>query len=402
MALRPQRFGFFLSAFALLSACGSSTPSNDEQPGLDNNGDRLADDLGALVDANPKDGAADSIDANKDGKADGPGVDTNKDGKVDGLALDTDCDGFYESVDINGDGQPDVRTGRQAAPAVVPTCKYNPFEMTGTGGSSGTAGSSSTAGTTSMGGSTGTGGSTPVASQLGKATYQGTGNSSDQYAEADVLRNGVGYKFIANGWGSGWQNHSISWNGTSFKVASLNGTQGSNYSPAGYPTMFCGLYSMKQSQDMCGLPANLASLQSVKTGWRWQANGNGGQYNAAWDIWLGNGDSLSAYLMVWLRDPPGQQPAGAAATAGATVQGLPGQWKIWTGSVNGHPIVNYVKDEGQDLAELEYDVMDVYRDAIKRGYNLPGNKILAVAIGYEVWNGPVTNLVTDDFYVDVK
>lgn len=402
MALRPQRFGFFLSAFALLSACGSSTPSKSEPPGLDNNGDRLADDLGSLIDTNPKDGAADSIDINKDGKPDGVGVDTNRDGIVDGLALDTDCDKFYESVDTTGDGMPDLRTSRDDAPPVVPTCKYNPFEMPGTGGSSGTAGSSSTAGTSSMGGSTGTGGSSPVDSQLGKATYQGTGNSSDQYAEADVLRNGVGYKFIANGWGSGWQNHSISWNGTSFKVASLNGTQGSNYSPAGYPTMFCGLYSQKQSQDMCGLPANTASLQSIRTGWRWQANGNGGQYNAAWDIWLGNGDTLSAYLMVWLRDPPGQQPAGSAAAAGATVQGLPGQWKIWTGSVNGHPIVNYVKDEGQDLAELEYDVMDVYRDAIKRGYNLPGNKILAVAIGYEVWNGPVTNLVTDDFYVDVK
>jgi hypothetical protein len=25
-----------------------------------------------------------------------------------------------------------------------------------------------------------------------------------------------------------------------------------------------------------------------------------------------------------------------------------------------------------------------------------------VAIGFEIWNGPVTNLVTDDFYVDVN
>ena len=146
----------------------------------------------------------------------------------------------------------------------------------------------------------------------------------------------------------------------------------------------------------------MSSLKSVKTGWRWEANGNSGQYNAAWDIWLGNGTTLSAYLMVWLRDPPGQQPAGAAATAGATVTGLPGTWKIWTGSVNGHPIVNYTQDEGHDLSELEYDVMDVYRDAIKRGYSLPGSNIMAVAVGYEVWNGPITSLVTDDFYVDVK
>ena len=165
------------------------------------------------------------------------------------------------------------------------------------------------------GGSTGAGGS--GTSQLGVAQYQGAGDTTDRYAQADVLRNGVGYMFIANGWGSGWQNHHITWNGTSFTVASLNGSQGADYSPAGYPTMFCGLYSMKQSAGGCGLPAAISSLSKIKTGWRWKANGNNGQYNAAWDIWLGNGTSLSAYLMVWLRDPPGQQPAGRAATRGS-------------------------------------------------------------------------------------
>jgi hypothetical protein len=400
MALRPQRFSFLLCAFTLLPACGSST--SKDLPGLDNNHDTVADDLGTLIDANPKDGFADTIDINHDGKADGPGVDTNGDGKVDALALDTDCDGFYESVDTNGDGKADLLTSRDNAPPVVAGCKSNPFDMGGTGGSSGVGGSASTAGSSSMAGSTGSGGSATVISQLGKGSYQGTGDSTAQFDEADVYRDGVGYKFIANGWGDQWQSHRISWNGTSFKVLSLNGSQGANYSPAGYPTMFCGLYSMKQSAGGCGLPGAVTSLKSVRTGWRWQANGNSGQYNAAWDIWLGNGTNLSAYLMVWLRDPPGQQPAGSAATAGATVAGLPGQWSIWTGNVNGHPIVNYVKSEGQDLSELEYDVMDVYRDAIKRGYSLPGTNIMAVAVGYEVWNGPITNLVTDDFYVDVK
>lgn len=403
MARRPQRFSLLVCALGLVSAC-SGSGTKQEAPGLDNNKDSVADDLGTLVDAN-KDGIADEIDINHDGKPDGPGLDTNSDGKADALALDTDCDGFYESADTDGDGEPNLRTSRQAAPAVVPGCKYNPFDQ-GTGGS-GAGGSGSTAGSSATGGSgaTGSGGSAgsgTVVSSLGKGVYQGTGSSTDQYAEADIYRDGVGYKFIANGWGSGWQSHNISWNGTSFKVASLNGSQGANYSPAGYPTVFCGLYSMKQSIGSCGLPGAISSLKSVRTGWRWEANGNSGQYNAAWDIWLGNGNSLSAYLMVWLRDPPGQQPAGAAATAGATVTGLPGSWNIWTGNVNGHPIVNYVKAEGQDLPELEYDVMDVYRDAIKRGYNLPGSNIIAVAVGYEVWNGPITNLVTDDFYVDVK
>ena len=161
-----------------------------------------------------------------------------------------------------------------------------------------------------------------------------------------------------------------------------------DYSPAGYPTVFCGFYSMKQSAGSCGLPAALASVSKVNTGWRWKANGNNGQYNAAWDIWLGNGTSLSAYLMVWLRDPPGQQPAGAAALSNATVAGLPGTWTIWKGNVKGIPIVNYVSAEGQDRPELEFNVLDVYHDAMTRGYALPGTHIMAVAVGYEIWNGP--------------
>lgn len=264
----------------------------------------------------------------------------------------------------------------------------------GTVGGAGASSAGAPAAGASAGGATGT--------QLGKGAYQGSGSTTDRYAESDIYRSGVGYKFIANGWGSNWQSHNISWNGTSFTVASLAGSQGANYAPAGYPTMFCGLYSEKQSQGKCGLPAAVSGLKTVKTGWRWKANGNNGQYNAAWDIWLGNGNSLSSYLMVWLRDPPGQQPAGAAATSGATVPGLPGTWTIWTGNVNGKPIVNYVAAEGQDKSELEFDVMDVYRDVQKRNYNLPGSNLLSVAIGFEVWNGPITNLVTEDFYVDVK
>jgi hypothetical protein len=46
--------------------------------------------------------------------------------------------------------------------------------------------------------------------------------------------------------------------------------------------------------------------------------------------------------------------------------------------------------------------MDVYKDAMNRKYNLPGSEILAVAVGFEVWNGPITNLVSEDFYVDVN
>jgi hypothetical protein len=390
---------------ALACDAGSSSDPESSGGGIDRNGDNVADDLGTVVDADG-DGFADWIDINGDGKLDGPGVDTDGDGKVDALALDTDCDGVFDSLDTNGDGLPDWQTGLEQPRRNVPGCE--PFVLDGsdggTGGSgsaAGGSGSSGKGGSPSMGG-TGSGGTGPISSELGTGVYQGTGTSSDRYAESDIFRNGVGYKFIANGWGDNWQSHEISWRGTSFTVKSLNGSQGANYAPAGYPTVFCGLYSQKQSMGDCGLPQSVTSLKSIRTGWRWKANGNGGQYNAAYDIWLGNGGSLSSYLMVWLRDPPGQQPAGSAATAGANVPGLPGAWNIWTGNVMGRPIVNYVRAEGQDVSEVEFDVMELYRDAQQRNYSLPGQQILAVAVGFEVWNGPISNLVSEDFYVDVQ
>jgi len=407
-----------LAPLALSVACSGS----DVSPGLDNDKNHLADDLGKFVDAN-RDNAVDSIDINHDGKPDGPSVDSNGDGTPDALALDTNCDGLYDSLDTDGDGKPNLQTSREKV-VVPPTCQFvNPVTGAGNGsggapGAAGTPGVAGTPGTAgaptgaggSHAGSPGTAGAPAAAGSgtaggstmtlLGTGMFQGSGESSDQFAEGDVARNGVGYKFIANGWGPKWQSHTIGWKGTSFTVKSFAGSVGDKYEPAGYPSIFCGLYSKKQSDD-CGLPIDISKAKSIKTGWRWKANGNTGQYNAAWDIWLGNGGNLSAYLMVWLRDPPGQQPAGAAATAGATVPGLPGTWNVWKGSVNGLPIVNYVLPEGKDLSELEFNVLDVYNDAMKR-QSLPGSQILAVAVGYEIWNGPITNLTTEDFYVDVK
>lgn len=410
MLLRLRSVAVYACALSLVFACGGS--SNDGTPGgVDTNGDKVPDDIGKFVDANG-DGFADAVDINKDGKTDGPGIDTNGDGTADALALDTDCDGIYDSYDVTGDGKADFRSGSVTPKTPPPGCNTPP--VSGSGGSSGTGGSSATAGTggtSPVAGSTGTSGSTgtagtsgsgPTDSELGKGAYQGTGETTDRYWEADVIRNGVGYMFIANGWGPGFQSHNITYNGTSFKVVSFNGSRGDNYEPAGFPTMFCGLYSEKQSQGTCGLPADISSLKQVRTGMRWKANGNTAQYNTSWDIWLGNGGNLSSYLMVWLRDPPGQQPAGAAALSGATVAGVPGTWKTVVGNVNGLPIVNYVKEEGQDLEELEFDVMAFYNDAKMRNYNLPGSQMLSVAAGFEIWAGPIANLEMNDFYVDVK
>lgn len=240
-------------------------------------------------------------------------------------------------------------------------------------------------------------------SPLGAATMGGSGSSQERYHKTDVTRDGQNYYLMANGWGPGFQSQAISWSGTSFTIDRLAGSQGPNYEPASYPTVFCGVYSDSRSRE-CGLPASLDSITTLRTGWSWKANGNNGQFNAAYDIWLGTGtdrNSFSGYLMVWYREPPGQQPAGRLTTSGVSVQNVPGTWNIWEGEVLGDPIINWVRAEGQDTESMEFDIMDFVRDARTRGLTVPGSHVLSVAVGFEIWNGPITNLQSLDFYVNV-
>jgi hypothetical protein len=240
-------------------------------------------------------------------------------------------------------------------------------------------------------------------SRLGMAAMGGEGSSQNRYQKADVTRDGKNYFFMANGWGPNFVSQSVSWKGTAFTVESMQGTEGPNYEPASYPTMFCGEYSDSRSRE-CGLPRALEGMTALETGWSWEDNGNAGEYNAAYDIWLGTSNersSFSGYLMVWYREPAGQQPAGQRVMTGVTVANVAGTWDIWTGMVLGKPIINWVRSEGQDTHDMEFDVLDFVADARMRGLPVPGTHVLSVAVGFELWSS-VTNLQSLDFYVDVK
>ena len=209
---------------------------------------------------------------------------------------------------------------------------------------------------------------------------------------------------ITNGWGQNWVSHDISWLGSTITIHDYQGSRQSNGAPAGYPSVFCGRYS-DTSLD-CGLPRPLADITALNTAASWNHPEADGTYNVAYDVWLGDGNAifmgLQSYFMVWLRDPPGEQPAGSLDTENVEVANVPGKWNIIAGQVNNLPIVNYVRAEGEDTHAIAFDILDFIRDAQNRGFALPGNDLLAVAIGFEIWEGPVTNLSLDDFCLDIQ
>lgn len=262
-----------------------------------------------------------------------------------------------------------------------------------------------------VGGSEGSGGASPSgltagACTIGAGTQAGEGQTKERYLDADVTRDGKNYMMITNGWGQGFVSHDISWLGTSMTVHGFEGSRQTNGAPAGYPTVFCGRYSDKTSKE-CGLPTVRSSISALNTAASWTHEAADGTYNVAYDIWMGGastgfGSGLQSYFMVWLHDPIGEGPAGSPNTSDVIVADLPGVWQIIAGTVNNLPIVNYVRAEGEDSHELAFDVMDFVRDAESRNLTFPGDQVLSVAIGFEIWQGSVTDLQLNDFCVDVQ
>jgi hypothetical protein len=240
---------------------------------------------------------------------------------------------------------------------------------------------------------------------IGSGMQMAEGQTTMQYHGVDVLRDGKNYRMITNGWGTGWDNHDISWLGTSLSINTYAGSRQDNGAPAGYPSVFCGRYS-DTSMD-CGLPMPLSSVTALNTAVSWTHPTGDGTYNVAYDVWLGDGmgggfRSLQSYFMVWLKDPADESPAGSLQEEGVTVANAPGVWNIIAGEVNGLPIVNYVRAEGDELDAMAFDIMDFIRDGQTRNLQFPGNDLLAVAIGFEIWSGPVTGLKLEDFCLDIQ
>lgn len=386
----------------------------------DANCDGVPDDLGRATGG----GMVQLWDRDGDGRPEGYAIDRTGDGQPDALGLDTNGDGFVDSVDLDFDGVPDETTpnGTFGQPGTLPGTGAGGTVgggETGVGGTPvGTGGSSPGTG----GGSTGTGGDgeiysdgnclddevTHVGSGEANGTLTGNQQADDQirYARGDSQRGGMWYKIIANGWGDGWEGHHLVWEGTKLSVESFDGYSTGQGVPAGYPSVYMGDYSTTGASFRSPFPLPVAQASKVDTGLRWNHTGTGTEYNVAWDIWLTNGSGLSAYFMVWLNDPPSYEPAGGEFQQGITVPGVPGVWDIRSGTVSTplgtHPIINYSRPDGTSTKEFHFNLETFFSDATGRGLSLNGTQIMSVAIGFELWDGPVSNLTIEDFCVGIS
>lgn len=376
LKLNPVSPLLFSTAFAL-SLLGCS--SQDRNCAFnDVSCDGVPDDLGVAVDADDIHGP-DHWDINGDGVADGYQVDRNGDGQPDALGLDLDADGLVDAVDWNLDGFVDE---------FVPDGTYGTGKPGLVGGDPNLP-------------------IIPAENCLNDGGVHGVPYStSSRYEKIDVTRGATSYRLITNGWGENWVNHAISGQGTQMRVNSFEGGVGVGSSPAGYPTVYYGDYSNTGVSTGALLPRAISSISSVHTGLKWSHPAATGAYNVAWDVWLSQGGAHSGYFMVWLRDPPGFKPAGSSKEKGIIVSGVNGYWDIWAGSVTVEgvslPIINYVRTEGSDSYELGFNLIDFFNDATSRAYTLPGTEIMSVAIGFEIWQGPVADLGINDFCVTVN
>jgi hypothetical protein len=161
-----------------------------------------------------------------------------------------------------------------------------------------------------------------------------------------------------------------------------------------------------------GLPKQISAIASAQSTFQW-SGGNGGNYNAAYDIWFaksaptagGYNDAVSGIIMIWLYKPSQVQPIGSSGnTRSATIGGQ--QFDVWRGPRNstsagtdgvGRPVISYVAKS--TIANFSADLKAFFDDAVTNGTaDMSAGSGITQALssswyltdvfaGFEIWNG---------------
>jgi hypothetical protein len=209
---------------------------------------------------------------------------------------------------------------------------------------------------------------------------------SDTFGATYVL--GGEYQVNNNVWGASTpQTLQVDQGSTYFKVLS-SGHNNTGGTPASYPFILKGShFGGTPTPKNNPLPMVVRNIASAPFTWSINSANVSGKWDAALDIWFGQGSTNNLEMMIWI-NYNGPQPAGSRIST-ETIGGY--SWDVW---YNGSGVVSYKITSVRDSISL--DIKDFINDAVPRGFLNVGWSLLAIEAGFELWiNG--TNLTSKSF-----
>ena len=227
----------------------------------------------------------------------------------------------------------------------------------------------------------------------------GSSAPDGDFERAKVTVGGEQYIIQNNNWGNPEGTDLIlNYFNNGFTVASGSGSSPGSGIPASFPSIYIGangntangVYSTSGTDN---LPRQISAIGTAQSSFAW--SGSTGSFNACYDIWFANSpptaeynDGIDGFVMIWVRDPPDQQPIGSVQGS-ANIAGV--NWDIWVGprgdgpeGYNDAPVVSFVAPNA--IASGTYDLKEFFTAAASHGIS-SSMYLTDVFFGFEIWQG---------------
>jgi hypothetical protein len=235
-------------------------------------------------------------------------------------------------------------------------------------------------------------------------TIGGPGSDDLDYQRVKVRKDGKDYIIQNNNWGApASTNQTISYVDNSFTITAETGGSPGNGVPASFPSIYIGnngdtangSFSTKGNDN---LPRQISAGTFTSTA---AYNRASGDYNAAYDIWVGSAqptsaydDALSGFVMIWMYKPGSRQPIGTNMTT-KTIDGQ--SYQVWAGprrdtATDNRPVISYVATS--TTMSRTFNLKAFLTDAATNygGYSVPSSwYVTDIFFGFEIWGGGGTN-----------
>jgi hypothetical protein len=302
------------------------------------------------------------------------------------------------------------------------TTGNKPFDITVVGFAPGTSKADAPGKAAACGTKTGTVGTTSLLSDATKATAASTERTAVTGTDCKT------YIINNNNWGQESSTYqALDYVGNSFTINVSSGS-GGGANVVSFPSIYIGgngqigAAGAYNTWTDSGLPKQISAIKSAKSTFQW-SGGNGGNYNAAYDIWFakspptagGYNDGVSGLLMIWTFKPGSSEPIGGGNTKrNATIDGK--AYTVWRGNRAasatgtdgpGRPVISYVANSTNN--NFSSDLKLFFDDAVANGAAdmAAGSGITQafssswyltdVFAGFEIWNGSDAKGLKDTF-----